>query len=338
MVNIGSPASPRKKEVASYLRRFLSDGCVMRMPWLIRKILVNCIIVPSRASHSASLYERIWDGESFPLIRNTEKFERKVRERLRKSGHDTMVRTAMRYGSPSIKDTVKEMAAAGVTELLLIPLYPHFAISTVVSTVNETKRALKRHKRVRLDIYPPFYDLPAYVDVMASRMREADGMTIFSFHGLPLSHMPCDGKCAEECNETKWRGCIDKKRHDDCYRLQCYEGAAAIASKAGIDDYEVAFQSRLGHGMWLKPALDDTMARLRDENVKALSVVAPSFTADCLETLWEIDAQAREIFESSGGELHYIPCLNDDDRWCDALAGEIASWSRKTTTDNTKTI
>lgn len=327
MVNIGSPASPRKRDVASYLRRFLSDGCVMRMPWLVRKLLVNCIIVPTRVAHSVSLYERIWDGGGFPLIRNTERLERKVRQRV---GDDIMIRTAMRYGSPSVKEVVDEMVASGVTELLLVPLYPHWTLSTVMSAVKETERALRRRRNVRLDIYPPFYDLPGYVDVMASRLRESRGEVVFSFHGLPLGHMPCGSRCARRCNEAEWRGCIDETRHDDCYRLQCYEGAAAIASKAGIDSYRVAFQSRLGHGAWLEPTLNDTMVRLRGEGVDAISVVAPSFTADCLETLWEIDTEAREAFESTGGKLHYIPCLNDDDVWCDVIAGEIASWPEKT--------
>lgn len=329
LVNIGSPASPERRDVASYLRRFLSDGCVMRMPWLVRKILVNCIIVPSRAAHSASLYEKIWDGDSFPLIRNTERLERKVRERLGAAGRDITIRTAMRYGTPSIRERVKEMVASGVTELLLVPLYPHFALSTVASAVKETKRALRGAPHVRLDIYPPFYNLPGYVGIMASRMRKADGKAVFSFHGLPLGHMPCDMRCARRCNEAVWSGCRDTTRHDDCYRLQCYEGAAAIATEAGIDSYEVAFQSRMGHGEWLAPALDDTMARLREEGVETVSVTAPSFTADCLETLWEIETQARGIFAASGGKLHYIPCLNDDDRWCGVIAEEIASWSRQ---------
>lgn len=325
LVNIGSPVSPRKRDVASYLRRFLSDGCVIRMPWILRKLLVNCIIVPARASHSASLYGRIWDGDSFPLVRHTAELERKVRGRL--GGCDVMLRTAMRYGSPSVREAVREMVDAGVTDLLLVPMYPHFAVSTVLSTVRETKRALKGCRGVKLTVYPPFYALPEYVELMASRVKGADGITVFSFHGLPLGHMPCGVRCARECNRVEWGGCIDKIRHDDCYRLQCYEGAAAIAAEAGAEGYRVAFQSRLGRGEWLAPSLDDTMVRLREEGVDTLSVVAPSFTADCLETLWEIDTEAREAFERTGGELRYIPCLNADDGWCDLIAKEIALWA-----------
>lgn len=331
LVNIGSPKSPSRGDVATYLRRFLSDGCVLCMPALLRFLLVNLIIVPLRSSRSASLYRRIWDGEAFPLVRHTDSLVRKVSAML----PDVNVKAAMRYGSPSIEESIARMVKEGVTEISLLPLYPHFAISTVTSTVTEAERVAKRHKDLTINILPCFYNTPSYIEAMVSLIKrhlhggESDGF-LFSFHGLPLNHLPCGKACAQRCNNSPWTGCIDTVCHNDCYRLQCFEGAALIAAGAGIASYKVAFQSRLGKGEWLRPTLSQMSYNMRLDGVQALHTIAPSFTADCLETLWELDTEAREAFESTDGRMFYIPCLNDDDMWCKSITEMFSAHCRNT--------
>ncbi|MDE7355420.1 MAG: ferrochelatase [Rikenellaceae bacterium] len=331
LVNIGSPESPSRGDVAAYLRRFLSDRHVLRMPALLRLALVNLIIVPLRSSRSASVYGRLWDGDTFPLVRHANRLASKVSALM----PEVNVKAAMRYGSPSIEQSINDMVNEGVTDISILPLYPHFAISTVTSAVSEAERVAAKHNSLTISTLPCFYDHPSYIGAMTSlitahRHKQGSDGFLFSFHGLPLNHLPCSRECATRCNNSTWRGCVDTVRHNDCYRLQCFEGAALIAAKAQLTSYKVAFQSRMGRGEWLRPTLSQQLDDMRLDGVKSLHVIAPSFTADCMETLWELDTEAREAFEHSGGRMYYIPCLNDDTAWCQCVADMFAAHHHST--------
>lgn len=329
LVNIGSPKSPTRKDVASYLRRFLSDSHVMNMPSFFRWLLVNVIIVPIRSGRSAKRYSAIWNGSQFPLVAHMENLTEKVR-RLLDPSSDIIVEAAMRYGEPSIETVTERLAERGVSEILLIPLYPHNAFSTVGSTVDAMKKALKKHDGINLTVAPPFYDSDDYIDAMVSSLENVgdDEELLFSFHGVPLSHLNCD--CASECNAS---GDVDVSRTShcrDCYRYQCYKSAAAVALKMGREKrYRVAFQSRFGNGKWLAPTLSDTLRECLACGSSKVAVCAPSFTADCLETLNEIDVEERVVFEREGGKMSYHPCLNDNDSWCLSVKNMITDWLKQ---------
>jgi ferrochelatase len=233
----------------------------------------------------------------------------------------------MRYGSPAIPAVVGQLAAAGMDELFLVPLYPHYAMSTVGSTVAETRRQLRRMKAgIRLEVLSPFYKEELYISALAESMRECVsrgfGHLLFSYHGLPERHLrktdPTGSHClaSSACCETPSRA------HATCYRHQVLRTTELAAKRLGIprERYSVAFQSRLGRDKWLAPSTSSELVRLARAGVGKLLVVCPAFVSDCLETLEEIEREGRKTFvEAGGGEFEYIPCLNQHPAWIAAL-------------------
>jgi ferrochelatase len=237
------------------------------------------------------------------------------------------VELAMRYQNPSIASGVEKLLAKGVDELILVPLYPHYAQSTTETVEVKTQEVLKQlAPNMRMRMVAPFFAHAAYIEAMAESLsndlKQPWDHLLFSFHGLPERHMkkadPTGRHClaGPDCCETP------SLAHKTCYRAQAFQSVKAIAGKLQLDPakYSIAFQSRLGRDPWLKPYTDFELSRLAEKGVRDLLVVCPSFVSDCLETLEEIGMRGQETFQKAGGRrLTLIPCLNENARWIDCL-------------------
>lgn len=331
LVNLGSPDSPSVPDVRRYLREFLGDERVIDIPAPLRWLLLEGIILRTRPKKSAHAYSSIWTTEGSPLMRISES----VREKLALAiGDQTPVYLAMRYGRPSIADVVARIATDGVEELLLIPQYPHFAMSsweTVVVRVEEAIREIA--PRLRLTCMEPFYADEDYIEalhaVSAPFLAQPHDHVLFSYHGVPVRHLRNYG-----CTRGRAAGADDccpvgSPSHARCYRAQVYATTRAFAARAGLaaDRFSVSFQSRLAGEPWCEPFTDAELARLPAAGVKRLLVLCPAFVSDCLETLEEISVAGRETFlAAGGGSFVQISCLNDQTAYIDFLAGRVERW------------
>ncbi len=331
LVNLGSPNSTSVKDVKNYLDEFLMDKRVIDTPYLIRAFVVKGIILNTRPKKSAEAYKKIWWPEGSPLIVLSERLHKKVQERS-----NIPVELAMRYGNPSIKSGIQKLAKQGVTEILLIPLYPQFAMATTETIVVLANKIIKKQfPSIKITDVPAFYNKPDYIEVLSNSIQKhldekKPEHLLFSYHGVPerhikksditKSHCKIDGSC---CNKAS-------AAHEFCYRHQCYETTKQVADFLKLKEgtYSTSFQSRLGRDPWLQPYTDKTIDNFAENGIKNLAVVTPAFVSDCLETLEEIGMEAKHSFEENGGE-HFstIPCLNDNDSWANTLTKWINNWN-----------
>lgn len=332
LVNLGSPDSPSVPDVRRYLREFLMDGRVLDVNWFVRFCIVHFAILPSRPAQSAEAYHKIWTPEGSPLIVISRNLQRRLQARL-----EVPVELAMRYQNPSIPDAIKKLRDKGITELLLIPLFPHYAMSSYETAVERVKEvAADLAPSMRLQVQPPYYELPSYIEALHASaeeyLRRDFDLLLFSFHGVPERQIrksdPTGGHCLQSphCCETP------SPAHATCYRAQCFRTAAALRARAGLPSAKcaVSFQSRLGRDPWLKPYTDFELERLPKEGVKRVLVICPAFVSDCLETLEEIGMRGRETFMAAGGkEYTMIPCLNEHPLWVQALEGMAGEFLKK---------
>lgn len=333
LVNLGSPKTPTAKDVKPYLGEFLMDKRVIDMPYILRALLVKGIILNTRPKKSAAAYQKIWWEEGSPLVVISERQQKKVQAQL-----DIPVVLAMRYGEPSIKTGLQELNNKGVDDVLMIPLYPQFAMATTETIDVLAEEVRKKYfPQMKVKSFPAFYNRPEYINALAhSIQNHLEGFDydhlLFSYHGVPerhirksditKSHCQLDGKCCVTAS----------KAHDFCYRHQCLETTKQVVEKLNIpgDKYSTSFQSRLGPDKWLQPPTDETVNGLAERGIKKLAVVTPAFVADCLETLEEIGMEAHEEFIHHGGEeFRAIPCINEDDLWIDALVTWINEWRNR---------
>ena len=322
LVNLGSPDSPKVSDVRRYLRQFLMDGKVLDAPYPIRFFVVHCLILPKRPKESAEAYEKVWLPEGSPLVATSKAQTVELQKRL-----EMPVELAMRYQNPSIESAVEKLKAQGVEELVVFPLFPHYAMSSYESAAERVKVVLaKSAPGISASYVPPFYDDVEFIDsLVASAKDELDGgydHLLFSFHGLPERHLRKGDPTGSHClaSEDCCSGC--HVAHKTCYRAQCYKTVEAFIEKAGVpaDKYSVAFQSRLGRDPWIKPYTDHVVKELPGKGVKKVLVMCPAFVTDCLETIEEIGMRAKDDFIEAGGEeLTLIPCLNEHPRWNEAL-------------------
>ncbi len=325
LTNLGSPDSPAVADVRRYLNEFLMDGRVMDMPFLKRLLLVRGLIVPSRAKDSAKNYRSIWTDNGSPLIHITKQLTDLVAART-----DLPVFMSMRYGSPAPAPVLRTIhdAHPGPDELVMVPLYPHYAMSSYETAVEQVRDIHTRARYPsRLSVVPPYYAHPDYIAALAESIRPylAEGYDhlLFSYHGIPERHLrksdPTGRHCLSRgaCCETA------SDAHAICYRHQVRRTTALVADRLQLpaERYSIAFQSRLGRDPWLTPYTDHTLRELPLKGVERLLVVCPAFVSDCLETLEEIDGEGREIFLHAGGSSYtYIPCLNLNAQWVDTIA------------------
>ena len=321
LCNLGTPKSTALDDVRRYLREFLMDPHVLQIPTIPRWLLVNLFILPFRPLRTAEAYRRIWTREGSPLLLYNQRLREKLATRLK-----VPVALGMRYGAPSLEDAIQELAQAGCTNLLLVPLYPQFAESTNTTCI-EAVTALVERRAMEIKVTAPFYAETAWLDAVSSSLKQSipthAELLLLSFHGLPELHIKKSDPTGNTCLV---RGdCCDSPgaAAATCYRHQCLASARQIAKRLGFseDQYRVSFQSRLGRAKWLLPATDQVLASLPNEGIRHLAVACPGFTADNLETLEEIGIGGKETFLAAGGEsFTLIPCLNDRDEWVDALA------------------
>lgn len=330
LLNLGSPDSPSIADVRRYLREFLMDPRVLDVNWFVRFGLVEFAILPSRPKESAYAYQKIWSAEGSPLVAISRNVHKLLQARL-----TIPVELSMRYQSPSIQSAVRSLAGQGVDELLLIPLFPQYAMSSFETAVERVKEVVSQlTPRTRVVIQPPFYNEPRYIAALVASASKflAGGYDhlLFSFHGLPERQIRKSDPTGCHCLATP--DCCQRPSpaHDTCYRAQCFKTVAAFVNLASVpsDKYSVAFQSRLGRDPWLKPYTDYELVRFAEQGKKKLLVICPAFVSDCLETLEEIGMRGRETFLKAGGaEFAQIPCLNEHPLWLEALQGMVATFA-----------
>jgi len=309
-------------DVRKYLREFLMDGRVLDVPWPVRFGIVNFAILPSRPKESAHAYEKIWTPDGSPLVVTSQLVRKKLQGRLTKP-----VELAMRYQNPSIKSALEKLAAEGVTDLLVIPLFPHYAMSSFESAAERVKEiAAKMTPPMKIKIQPPYFDAPDYIAALVASAQKylevGYDHLLFSFHGIPERHLRKSDTTGCHCLQVENCCDVPSPAHATCYRAQCFKTVAAFVAQANVpkEKYSVAFQSRLGKDPWLKPYADLEIAKLPARGVKKLLVICPAFVSDCLETIEEIGIRGRETFlEAGGSELTLIPCMNEQPEWLDAL-------------------
>lgn len=322
LVNVGTPDDPGTRSVRKYLTQFLNDKKVIDLPWLIRKVLVNIIIIPFRKRRSSHLYRMLWQEEGSPLLINMDALVDKISGLL--SGQADIY-GAMRYGNPSLEKVLDSMKDRDYSEIKILPLYPQYAESTTGSVI-ELVNSFVRKSQIKPEptIIEEFWSHPSFINCFSDNIRSClPGQfdhIIFSYHGLPLRQVK------KSHPAHKVTGCICEKVMPGwgkkCYKASCYGTTRLLAEKLSLDSgrFTTSFQSRLTHN-WLAPFTDETLERLADSGVKKVLVAAPSFVSDCLETIIEIEREARQMFIKRGGEeLILVKSLNDSDSWAEALA------------------
>ena len=312
LVNLGTPEAPTAGALRPYLKQFLSDPRVVEIPRAIWWLILNGIILNTRPKKSAEKYASIWTADGSPLKVHTEKQAKLLKGWLGEHVSSPMqVEYAMRYGSPSIPDTLARMKANGCDRILMLPAYPQYAASST-ATAHDMAFAWLQGVRNQpaLRTVKHYHDHPGYIQALASNIRDywqmhgRPDVLVMSFHGVP-------------------RYTLDK---GDPYHCECQKTGRLLAETLGLDahQFRLSFQSRFGRAEWLTPYTDKTLETLGREGVGRVDIVAPGFTADCLETLEELAMEGRETFLTAGGkDFHYIPALNEHPRWIDAL-GQIA--------------
>jgi ferrochelatase len=321
IINLGTPDSPSYFYVFKYLRQFLSDEKVLNVNPILRFFLVNFIICPFRSFSSSKIYKKVWDSiNGSPLLFNTKMLAEKVDSIL--EGID--VHYAMRYQSPSIKNEIDKILLKNPDEIIVLPLFPHYAAATTGSVFKEVSKCLANKWVIpKVTYINQYYDNRKFIDAWVEKASSFDlksyDKIIFSYHGVPNSHVDDvypDSLCSDNDCEL---GITDKNKF--CYKATVYETTKLIAAELGINqnDYEVTFQSRLTN-KWLDPFTDKVLERLPGENKNKVLVFSPAFTADCLETIYEIGDEYQEIFQDAGGQiLDYVPSLNYSDKWAEAI-------------------
>jgi ferrochelatase len=322
LVNLGAPDSPQPRDVRRFLRESFMDRRLLDVLYPIRLALVHGRILPFETRPFAEAYRKIWLAEGSPLGVISKRVATLLQQRV-----PVPVELAMRYQNPSIKNALQSLLRQNVEELLLIPMFPHYAMSTYETTVERVRRLLKRMApRISLSVVPPYYDHPDYLKALvasaASYLERDRGHLLFSFHGLPERHLRRSDPTGFHCLQAK--NCCEKPgaARATCYRVQCLRTASAFVETAGIPVREssVAFQSGLGQAPWMQPTTDVEFARLARGGVRKLTVICPSFVTDSLETLGETGGRGRELFLAAGGrEFQLIPCLNEQSLWLDFL-------------------
>ena len=325
-INLGTPDTPAVADVRRYLGQFLMDPYVLDVPAALRWMIVNGFILPFRPRRSAEAYAAIWEPDGSPLLLHCQALVDAMHTRL-----DAPAALGMRYGQPAIADAVAELVDAGVQRIVTVPLYPHYADSTVTTSIAETRRAVPSD--VEVHVLPPFYEHPLYIqallDVTQTALPNDWDHLLMSYHGLPERHLRKADPTRQHCLQQAECCKQPSTAHATCYRHQVYATSNALAQALGIpaERYTVSFQSRLGSG-WMQPFTDQLLAQLPTRGVRRLAVVCPAFVADNLETLEEMNIQGRATFLQAGGEhFELIPCLNTAPAWLDALTTLLQSFT-----------
>ncbi len=325
LCNLGTPEAPTAAALRVYLAEFLSDRRVVEIPKPLWWLILHGIILRTRPAKSATKYASIWSKDGSPLKVWTAKQALMLRGWLGERGHHVTVRYAMRYGSPSIASELDVLKAEGATRVLILPAYPQYSGTTTASVFDAVYAWARKTRAVpELRFVNHYHDDAGYIGALARRIKNhwqdhgRPDQLVMSFHGVPERTL----------------------RLGDPYHCECRKTGRLLAEKLGLraDQYTLTFQSRFGKAKWLQPYTEPTLVALARSGTKRVDVICPGFTSDCLETLQEINQEARQAFLLAGGqEFHCIPCLNDQPEWIGALCGvaeqHMANWPTQAAPD-----
>jgi ferrochelatase len=299
LTNLGTPDAPTAKAVKPYLREFLSDPRVIEIPQFLWQIILKGFILQIRPRRSAKNYSSIWTDEGSPLLSIAKKQLILLRKEIKSNHPNTVVELAMRYGKPSIENALKKLQNQQVRRLLVLPLYPQYCAATTASTFDAVTKVLQKWRWIpEFRFINQYFEEKDYINALSNSINEfwkingKPKKIIFSYHGIP------------------------KKYHinGDPYHCYCLKTTRLVKEKMNLKDDEVitTFQSRFGRQEWLQPYTSQTLMKLPSQGIKDINIISPGFSADCLETLEELEEENREYFEKAGGKVYrYIPCLND---------------------------
>lgn len=320
LMNIGSPTSYEVPAVKKYLNTFLMDEDIIKLPFILRWILVHLLIVPRRAPFSAANYKKVWMKTGSPLMVYTEEFAASLQKVL---ASDYVIELGMRYSDPTIETALDNFQKAGVSEIIVAPLFPQYADATTGSCIKEFKRIYEQKGlKTPWSLLEPFFRefITPFAAIASENVRgKKIDHFLFSFHGLPVAQITQQSGCALNDSCCQAAGACEK----NCYRAQSFATARGIATDMGLtsDQWSVSFQSRLGPTEWMRPYTDEVLQQKAQAGVKNIAVLCPAFVADCIETLEEIGMGGRETFQHHGGqEFTLVPCPNADPRWVDTFA------------------
>mgnify|MGYP001333082107 FL=1 len=327
LINVGTPDEPMVKSVRNYLREFLLDPDVIDAPYIIRQLLVRGIILRVRPRKVAPLYQKIWMEDGSPLRVYSDRITKSLNEMV----EDIEFEFAMRYGNPSIESGLRSLQQRGVEELLLLPMFPHYAQATTESALKHAYKKLNS-----MDWNPEIIEMgnfetdEEYVIPLTNSIQsqlDEDAHLLFSYHGLPVSHVKRIDKSKNHCQKISECCSIKSNANELCYGHHCMNTTQTVVGLLGLNDdqWSLSFQSRIGPVKWLEPSTMDKVEELVKRGIKKLAIVAPAFLADGLETLEELDIGIREHFIELGGEeLTVIKCLNDNEDWVQGLSKLIS--------------
>ncbi|MEM7208951.1 MAG: ferrochelatase [Pseudomonadota bacterium] len=313
LVNLGTPDAPTAPAVRRYLSQFLSDQRVVEIPKILWYWVLHGIILRLRPRKVAEAYASVWTEDGSPLLAISRNIGARLQERLdQQLGSDVaQVMVAMRYGNPSITSAIAEVHEKGIDKVLLVPMYPQYCASTTATVFDEVARQMRRYRHIpELRVITQYHRHPLYIEALANSVREAranDGAgekLLFSYHGIP-------------------QRCV---KGGDPYYDQCVATTDLLVQSLQLskDEYELVFQSRFGPEAWLQPYCVERLESLGEQKLESLDIMCPGFSADCLETLEEIDVENREVFtEAGGGTYRYIPALNESDGHIDLYAALV---------------
>ena len=320
LIQLGTPDSPSVGDVRKYLFEFLNDPRVIDIPWLLRKILVNIIIVPFRAPKSAKIYKQLWTDNGSPLLYYSEIFKDKLQNLL---GGDYEVELAMRYQNPSMDKVLEKMRKKNYGKIIVFPLFPHYASASSGSAIDKAMEIIRRWTVIpEIKIISEFHNDESYISAFVTRGKKYNideyDHVLFSYHGLPTRQLNNVHSPGYACDIINCKPINEGNKY--CYRAQCFSTTRLIAEKLNIPEekYTVCFQSRLDK-KWLEPFSDKVIIQKAKEGAKKLLVFSPAFVADCLETTIEIGDEYDQLFREHGGEkVQLVESLNDGDDWVEA--------------------
>ena len=306
LINLGTPKSPTTSDVKTYLKEFLSDKDVIRLPRFFWIPLLNFVILRTRPAQSAELYKKVWTKWGSPLLYNTYLQAGLLKKKFEAESIDNFyVDVAMRYGSPSIESKLLQMYKTGYRKIVIVPMFPQYSTTTTRSIARKIHLVLSKNKlsdKLHINFIKDFHKNQKYIEACCAHIKKHQtkhskpDKLILSYHGIPESYVG----------------------DDEPYQDQCFATSQLIAKKLNLEEnnYEVAFQSRFGKAEWIKPYLAQRLEALPNEGSKHIQVFCPGFSSDCLETIEEIGEESCELFlESKGEKFEFIPCLNGSDKF-----------------------
>lgn len=329
LLQLGTPDSPKTSDVRRYLSEFLNDERVIDVPWLLRKILVNGVIVPFRAPKSAKIYKELWEigkGQS-PLLTHSLNVKEKLQQHF--DNTEITIEMAMRYQNPSMDSVLEKIRLCNYDQIIILPLFPQYASASSGSAIKKAMRIIQNWWVIpEIKIISQFYTNEGYINSIIENSKEFDLSSydhiLFSFHGLPERQVDKVYEGKDLCGDQPCESEINEK-NKFCYKATSYATARLIADKLNLkeSDYTVCFQSRLTK-KWLLPFSDKVVEEWGKKGAKKLLVFSPAFVADCLETIIEIGTEYQEIFEEHGGEhVHLVKSSNDHPLFIEGLIKEI---------------